>query len=102
MVGGGLGVTIPQYHVDSLRMCSRCFYIKAFMASTVPGVILGLMYMVYVYILAKVKPEVAPPISDEERITGLPLLKLVLKSLVPRSFSSLRLWDQSFRHSITI
>ena len=102
MVGGGLGVTIPQYHVDSLRMCSRCFYIKAFMASTVPGVVLGLMYMVYVYILAKVKPEVAPPISDEERITGLPLLKLVLKSLVPDLSHPCGYGINLFRHSITI
>lgn len=97
MVGGGLGVTIPPSIMLILYGCAAGVSIsKLFMASTVPGVILGLMYMVYVYILAKVKPEVAPPISDEERITGLPLLKLVLKSLVPPIFLILAVMGSIF------
>jgi tripartite ATP-independent transporter DctM subunit len=87
MVGGGLGVMIPPSLMLILYGASSGVSIsQLYIASTVPGVLLGLMYMAFVFIWALFKPDIGKPISKEERIRGMALLKLVSKSLLPPIF----------------
>lgn len=87
MVGGGLGVMIPPSLMLILYGASSGVSIsQLYVASTVPGVLLGIMYMIFVYLWAMVNPGIGKPISKEERIRGMALLKLVSKSLLPPIF----------------
>lgn len=87
MVGGGLGVTIPPSIMLILYGCAAGVSIaKLFVAAIIPGVMLGVMYMLYIYIRARISPEVGPPVSDSERIRGAALTKMTLVSLVPPLF----------------
>jgi tripartite ATP-independent transporter DctM subunit len=84
MVGGGLGVMIPPSIMLILYGCAAGVSIsQLYIASAIPGVLLGLMYMAYVYGWAVVDPSIGKPIKEEERIRGKALLNLVAKSLVP-------------------
>jgi len=87
MVGGGLGVTIPPSIMLILYGAATGVSIsKLFMAAIIPGIILGIMYIVYIYGRAYFNPELAPPVSNENRIRGYKLFKMTLKSLVPPIF----------------
>jgi tripartite ATP-independent transporter DctM subunit len=87
MVGGGLGVMIPPSLMLILYGASSGVSIsQLYIASTVPGVLLGVMYMIFVYLWALVNPGIGKPISKEERIRGMVLLKLVSRSLLPPIF----------------
>jgi len=56
-----------------------------FVAAIIPGLILVSLYMLYVLIIARIKPEWAPPIAQEtlDKITRKELLTMVAKALVP-------------------
>jgi tripartite ATP-independent transporter DctM subunit len=54
-----------------------------FRAALMPGLALTGAYAVYVAVIAFVKPEVAPALPDEMRVTGGELLKRVVLSLLP-------------------
>ncbi|MEN8212348.1 MAG: TRAP transporter large permease subunit, partial [Thermodesulfobacteriota bacterium] len=56
-----------------------------FIGAVIPGLILVSLYMIYVLIVAKLKPEWAPPIDQEtlDKITRKELLVMVAKALVP-------------------
>ena len=87
MVGGGLGVTIPPSVLLILYGCSAGVSIaKLFIAAIIPGVMLGIMYMIYIYLRAKITPSMGLPIPKEERITGAKLARMVSTSLVPPIF----------------
>ena len=76
MVGGGLGVTIPPSIMLILYGAATGVSIsKLFMAAIIPGVLLGIMYLAYIYVRAYRNPELAPPVSDGNRIHGTELLK---------------------------
>ena len=87
MVGGGLGVMIPPSLLLILYGgASGVSISQLYVGSTIPGVLLGLMYMAFVYGWALVNPGIGKPISKEEKIRGMPLLKLVSISLLPPVF----------------
>jgi tripartite ATP-independent transporter DctM subunit len=87
MVGGGLGVTIPPSVMLIIYGCVAGVSIaKLFIAAVIPGVLLGLMYLVYIAGRARIQPHLAPPISKEERITGIRLLRMTSVSLIPPIF----------------
>lgn len=87
MVGGGLGVTIPPSIMLILYGCAAGVSIsKLFVAAIIPGVMLGVMYMLYIYIRARISPELGPPVGEKERIRGAPLYRLTLVSLIPPLF----------------
>ena len=87
MVGGGLGVMIPPSLMLILYGASSGVSIsQLYVASTVPGVLLGVMYMIFVFIWALFKPDIGSPIAKEERIRGMALVKLVSMSLLPPIF----------------
>ena len=87
MVGGGLGVTIPPSIMLILYGCAAGVSIsKLFVAAIVPGLMLGGMYMAYIYIRSRLNPELAPSVSDKERVRGAALVKLTIGSLIPPIF----------------
>jgi tripartite ATP-independent transporter DctM subunit len=87
MVGGGLGVTIPPSIMLILYGAATGVSIaKLFVAAIIPGVMLGVMYLVYIYGRARMKPSLAPPILEKDRIRGAKLLRMTLRSLVPPVF----------------
>jgi tripartite ATP-independent transporter DctM subunit len=87
MVGGGLGVTIPPSIMLILYGCAAGVSIsKLFMGAIVPGILLGLLYMIYIYVRTRLHPEEGPPVSEKERIRGPQLYRLALVSLLPPIF----------------
>lgn len=56
-----------------------------FVAAVIPGMILVALYMLYVFIVAQIKPEWAPPIDQEilDQMTQKELLEKVFKALIP-------------------
>ncbi|MFH1152292.1 MAG: TRAP transporter large permease subunit [Pseudomonadota bacterium] len=58
---------------------------ELFLAAIIPGLILVALYMIYIFIIAQIKPEWAPPIDQEilDAMTRQELLKKVFKALIP-------------------
>ncbi len=56
-----------------------------FIGAVIPGFVLVFLYMIYVFIIARVKPEWAPPIDPEilNQISRKDLIRRVFKALVP-------------------
>jgi tripartite ATP-independent transporter DctM subunit len=87
MVGGGLGVTVPPSIMLILYGAAAGVSIaQLFIAAIIPGVMLGIMYMGYIYVRARLQPHIGPPISKEERITGKKLLRMTSISMIPPVF----------------
>jgi len=87
MVGGGLGVTIPPSIMLILYGCAAGVSIsQLFIAAIIPGILMGISYMVYIYIRARISPDIGPPVPAEDRISGPKLTKMVLTALLPPIF----------------
>ncbi|MBF0379127.1 MAG: TRAP transporter large permease subunit [Desulfamplus sp.] len=56
-----------------------------FVGAVIPGLILVVLYMIYILIIATIKPELAPPIPQEELdgISTKQLYTRVIKALIP-------------------
>lgn len=58
-----------------------------FMGAVVPGLLLSVLYVVYIIVLAKLKPSVAPSLSaDDGPANKAELFKMVFRSFVPPAF----------------
>jgi tripartite ATP-independent transporter DctM subunit len=58
-----------------------------FTGAILPGLLLACLYLVYVLVLAKLKPEMAPPLElDENKLHGKSFYFLFLKGFVPPVF----------------
>lgn len=59
-----------------------------FMASLIPGLLLVFLYMAYIFIIAMIKPEIAPPVimAVDPGQAGQQLLKKALRALFPPLF----------------
>ncbi|KPJ99941.1 MAG: C4-dicarboxylate ABC transporter [Desulfobacterales bacterium SG8_35] len=59
-----------------------------FIAAIVPGMLLVLLYIIYILIISRLKPEWAPVITKEEwaEVCGSCLVKRIFKALVPPLF----------------
>lgn len=87
MVGGGLGVIIPPSIMLILYGCAAGVSIaQLFIAAIIPGILMGITYMIYVYIRARISPEMGPPVSKDDQIRGAKLASMIMKSLVPPVF----------------
>ena len=97
MVGGGLGVMIPPSLLLILYGgASGVSISQLYIGSTVPGILLGVMYLVFVYIWSLVDPTIGKPIPKEEKIRGKALLKMVSISLLPPIFLILAVMGSIF------
>jgi tripartite ATP-independent transporter DctM subunit len=80
---GTLGILIPPsimlvLMADQLAMAVG----DLFLGALIPGVLLGLLYVIYILVIAYVRPESAPLPRDREEIT-LSLVLNALKSVIP-------------------
>jgi len=69
-----------------------------FIGAVIPGLVLVVLYMLYIFSVAMVKPDWAPPIPREElaAISRTELLKRVLRALVPPLFLMLAVLGSIF------
>lgn len=84
--GGGLGVIIPPSIMLILYgPVSGIGIARLFIASAVPGLIMGGAYLLYIGIRCALKPELGPPLSEDTRkeISKSRLFLMVLRDLLP-------------------
>jgi len=71
--GGCLGILIPpSVMLIVYGATAGVSVVKLYAGAFFPGLMLATLYVLYVVILAKVKPHMAPPMSAEDRIVPLP------------------------------
>jgi tripartite ATP-independent transporter DctM subunit len=85
MAGGCLGMIIPPSIMLILYgSVAGASIPKLFAGSLLPGVLLGLVYIVFIVILCLVKPELGPTITREERRAySVKVGKVLLTGFVP-------------------
>jgi len=84
--GGGLGVIIPPSIMLILYgPVSGLGIARLFVASAVPGLIIGLTYVIYIAVRCWLRPELGPSISEDIRagISGSRLFLLTVRDLLP-------------------
>ncbi|HEY8613746.1 MAG TPA: TRAP transporter large permease subunit [Roseomonas sp.] len=83
--GGCLGILIPPSIMLILYGATAgASVVQLYAAAFIPGVTLAVCYMLYVIILAMLKPKLAPPLPPEER--NVPFMRVVwalISSFVP-------------------
>ncbi|MFM1907601.1 MAG: Sialic acid transporter permease protein SiaT [Pseudomonadota bacterium] len=71
--GGCLGILIPpSVMLIVYGATAGVSVVKLYAGAFFPGLMLATLYVVYVVILAKVKPHMAPPMPAEDRVVPLP------------------------------
>jgi TRAP-type mannitol/chloroaromatic compound transport system permease large subunit len=81
--GGCLGILLPPSVLLILYgAVAGVSVVKLYAGALFPGLMLAVMYMLYVVVLAKLKPSVAPPLSEEDRKVALPAFAQTLKDTV--------------------
>ncbi|MCH4224106.1 MAG: TRAP transporter large permease subunit [Alcaligenes faecalis] len=81
--GGCLGILLPPSVLLILYgAVAGVSVVKLYAGAFFPGLLLAVMYVLYVIILAKLKPNVAPPLSAEDRIVPLPAFAQTIKETI--------------------
>ncbi len=71
--GGCLGILIPpSVMLIVYGATAGVSVVQLYAGAFFPGIMLALLYVVYVMVLAKLKPEWAPPLPPEQRVVPLP------------------------------
>ncbi|MEM6850051.1 MAG: TRAP transporter large permease subunit, partial [Pseudomonadota bacterium] len=79
---GTLGILIPpSIMLVVLGSMLQVSVGDLFKAAFVPGLILGVLYVAYVLVLARLKPDWAPPVEREDALKGWAAVLEVLKDL---------------------
>jgi TRAP-type mannitol/chloroaromatic compound transport system permease large subunit len=79
--GGCLGILIPpSVMLIVYGATAGVSVVQLYAGAFFPGLMLAGLYVIYVIILAKVKPEWAPPLTAEQRAVDLPPLSTQLSS----------------------
>jgi len=79
--GGCLGILIPpSVLLIVYGATAGVSVVKLYAGAFFPGIMLAALYVLYVIVLAKIKPHLAPPLSESERLVPLPPLSQALSS----------------------
>jgi TRAP-type mannitol/chloroaromatic compound transport system permease large subunit len=71
--GGCLGILIPpSVMLIVYGATAGVSVVKLYAGAFFPGIMLAFLYIGYVIVVAKIKPEMAPPLSAEDRVVPLP------------------------------
>ncbi|MBO9453650.1 TRAP transporter large permease subunit [Paracoccus sp. R12_1] len=82
---GCLGILIPP----SIMLILMASYApglsvgQLFAGAMMPGVVLGVMYAIYVAVIAWLRPDWAPPVADEEQISRGAMWRMLIVEAVP-------------------
>ena len=81
--GGCLGILLPPSVLLILYgAVAGVSVVKLYAGAFFPGLMLAVLYMLYVIVLAKLKPSVAPPLSEKDRTVPLPAFAQTLKDTI--------------------
>ncbi|HHX90260.1 MAG TPA: TRAP transporter large permease subunit, partial [Paracoccus sp.] len=81
---GCLGILIPPSIMLILMSSNSTLSVgELFAGAMVPGVLLGLLYALYVAGVAFLRPDLAPAVKLEERIPRIALIRMLLVEAVP-------------------
>ncbi|RYE73281.1 MAG: TRAP transporter large permease subunit [Oxalobacteraceae bacterium] len=81
--GGALGIIIPpSVLLIVYGATAGVSVVKLYAGAFFPGLMLAALYILYVIIVAKLKPSMAPPLSAEARVVALPPLAQSLQGKV--------------------
>jgi TRAP-type mannitol/chloroaromatic compound transport system permease large subunit len=81
--GGCLGILLPPSVLLILYgAVAGVSVVKLYAGAFFPGLMLAGLYVLYVVVLAKLKPHLAPPLSEEDRQVPLPSFASALKDTV--------------------
>ncbi len=81
--GGCLGILIPpSVMLIVYGATAGVSVVKLYAGAFLPGIMLASLYVVYVVVLAKLKPHLAPPMSAEDRRVPLPEFAQIVSSTV--------------------
>ncbi len=81
--GGCLGILIPpSVMLIVYGATAGVSVVKLYAGAFFPGIMLASLYILYVIILAKIKPHMAPPMSAEDRHVPLPPFAEVVSSSI--------------------
>lgn len=83
--GSSLGILVPPSVVLVLyAMIARQPVSQLWMAGVIPGLMMAVLFIVYIYLRCKIQPELGPPISEADRdISKKEKYKLLLSGLLP-------------------
>ena len=81
--GGCLGILIPpSVLLIVYGAVAGVSVVKLYAAAFFPGIMLAGMYVLYIILVAKIKPSWAPPLSEEERRIPLPAFAASIKDRI--------------------
>ena len=81
--GGKLGILIPpSVMLIVYGATAGVSVVKLYAGAFFPGIMLATLYVIYVVVIAKIKPSMAPPMSAEDRIVPLPPFAQVVSTTV--------------------
>ncbi|MGR3496007.1 TRAP transporter large permease [Citreimonas sp.] len=81
---GCLGILIPPSIMLILMASYSPLSVgELFAGSMIPGVLLGLAYALYVYVISVLRPDLAPAVEPDEKIGRGPLLRMLAFEAVP-------------------
>ncbi|WP_323039527.1 TRAP transporter large permease subunit [Gemmobacter sp.] len=81
---GCLGILIPPSIMLILMSSNSGLSVgELFAGAMVPGVLLGVLYGIYVAVVALVRPDLAPAVTSEERVSRGELARMLLVEAVP-------------------
>ncbi len=81
--GGCLGIMIPpSVLLIVYGAVAGVSVVKLYAGAFFPGLMLALLYVLYIMIVAKVSPKSAPPLSEEERRVTLPEFAQIVKDTI--------------------
>ena len=79
--GGALGIIIPpSVLLIVYGATAGVSVVKLYAGAFFPGLLLATLYVVYVIVVAKLKPHLAPPLSAEDRKVALPPYAVAIES----------------------
>lgn len=84
--GGSLGILIPPSIMLIVMADMTSLSVgQLFVGAVVPGLVLAFLYTLYILGVCWLKPELGPPLSQEERnqVTSFEILKMTLISVIP-------------------
>lgn len=81
--GGCLGIMIPpSVLLIVYGAVAGVSVVKLYAGAFFPGIMLALLYVIYIMIVAKINPKAAPPLSQEERRVTLPEFAQIAKETI--------------------
>ena len=88
--GGCLGILIPpSVLLIVYGATAGVSVVKLYAGAFFPGLMLAALYVLYVILVAKWKPHLAPPLPESERIVPLPPVALALSARRPNAIAGL-------------